>query len=172
MAKSDLFSLVCERAVRDRRCRPLPYQVSFLSSSTCSKPGSGVRWLSGSSRYDLRLTTSSGTKRARPRSACLAVPVTGGRAGVGRVLSSVAAGHPGGTRSALDRFRETSIVDRRVRGDVPLTLCLAASVCSLIFLMNPRLGLVVLVPAAPGSWLLMAVRGHLGARCCPTVTAH
>jgi hypothetical protein len=54
-------------------------------------------------------------------SACLA--------GVGRVLSSVAAGHPGGTRSALDRFRETSIVDRRVRGDVPPTLCLAASVC-------------------------------------------
>ena len=30
-----------------------------------------------------------------------------------------AAGHSGGTRSALDRFRETSIVDRRVRGDVP-----------------------------------------------------
>ena len=42
-----------------------------------------------------------------------------GEAAVGRVLSSVAAGHPGGTRSALDRFRETSIVDRRVRGDVP-----------------------------------------------------
>jgi hypothetical protein len=44
--------------------------------------------------------------------------VTGCRAGVGRVLSSVAAGHSGGTRSALDRFRETSIVDRRVTGDV------------------------------------------------------
>jgi hypothetical protein len=40
-------------------------------------------------------------------------------AGVGRDLSSVAAGHPGGTRSALDRFRETSIVGWRVRGDVP-----------------------------------------------------
>ena len=51
--------------------------------------------------------------RGTPRLAC------GRRAGVGRVLSSVAAGHPGGTRSALDRFRETSIVDRRVRGDVP-----------------------------------------------------
>jgi hypothetical protein len=38
---------------------------------------------------------------------------------VGEVLSSVAAGHPGGTRSALDRFSETSTVDRRVRGDVP-----------------------------------------------------
>src|SRR5215467_4040138 len=45
--------------------------------------------------------------------------LTGCRAGVGRVLSSVAAGHPGGTRSALDRFRETSIVGRRARGDVP-----------------------------------------------------
>lgn len=52
--------------------------------------------------------------------ACLAVPVTGPCLSVvGRVLSSVAAGHPGGTRSTLDRFRETSIVDRRVRGDVP-----------------------------------------------------
>ena len=30
---------------------------------------------------------------------------------------------------ALDRFRETSTVVRRVRGGVPLTLCLAASVC-------------------------------------------
>ncbi len=57
------------------------------------------------------------------------VPTVLGLAVVGRVLSSAAAGHPGGTRSALDRFRETSIVDRRVRGDVPLTLCLAASVC-------------------------------------------
>jgi hypothetical protein len=67
--------------------------------------------------------------------------LAGCRASVGRVLSSVAAGHPGGTRSALDRFRETSIVDRRVRGDVPLTLCPAASVCFLIFPpMKPRLG--------------------------------
>jgi hypothetical protein len=38
---------------------------------------------------------------------------------VGEVLSSVAAGHPVGTRSALDRFSETSIVGRRVRGGVP-----------------------------------------------------
>lgn len=38
---------------------------------------------------------------------------------VGEVLSSVAVGHPGGTRSALDRFSETSIVGRRVRGGVP-----------------------------------------------------
>jgi hypothetical protein len=38
---------------------------------------------------------------------------------VGEVLSSVAVGHPEGTRSALDRFSETSTVDLRVRGDVP-----------------------------------------------------
>jgi hypothetical protein len=30
-----------------------------------------------------------------------------------------AVGHPEGTRSALDRFSETSIVDQGVRGDVP-----------------------------------------------------
>jgi len=35
---------------------------------------------------------------------------------------------------ALDRFRETSIVGRRVRGGVPLTLCLAASDWLLTFL--------------------------------------
>jgi len=34
-----------------------------------------------------------------------------------------------GTPQALIRFRETSIVDRRVRVISPVTLCLAASVC-------------------------------------------
>src|SRR5690349_21140946 len=47
--------------------------------------------------------------------------------------ASVAAGHPGGTRSALDRFRETSIVDRRVRGDVPPHLLPSGERLLLIF---------------------------------------
>ena len=72
--------------------------------------------------------------------------LAGCRAGVGRVLSSVAAGHPGGTRSALDRFRETSIVDRRVRGDVPPHPLPSGERPFLIFPMQPRLGLVALVP--------------------------
>jgi hypothetical protein len=38
---------------------------------------------------------------------------------VGEVLSSVAVGQPVGPRSALDRFSETSTLDRRVRGGVP-----------------------------------------------------
>ena len=59
--------------------------------------------------------------------------------------------HPGGTRSALDRFRETSIVDRRVRGDVPPHPVPSGERLLLIFPpMKPRLGRVVLVPAAPG----------------------
>jgi hypothetical protein len=56
---------------------PLPYQVSSVSSSMCGKPGSGVGWLPGSSRYDLRWTTSSGRRRARrgrPNSACEVPP--------------------------------------------------------------------------------------------------
>jgi hypothetical protein len=40
-------------------------QVSSVSSPTRVKPGSGIEWLSGSSRDDLRWTTSSGTKQAR-----------------------------------------------------------------------------------------------------------
>ena len=50
---------------QDLNLGPLPYQVSSVSSPTCAKPGSGVEWLPGSSRDDLRWTASSGTKRAR-----------------------------------------------------------------------------------------------------------
>ena len=66
--------------------------------------------------------------------------LAGCRAGVGRVLSSVAAGHPGRTRSALDRFRETSIVDRRVRGDVPPHPRPSGERLFSIFSVKPRLG--------------------------------
>ena len=89
-------------------------------------------------------------------SACLA--------SVGRVLSSVAAGHPGGTRSALDRFRETSIVDRRVRGDVPPHPLPSGERMFLIFPMKPRLGPVALVPS-------LAVRALASSRGRPNEAA-
>jgi hypothetical protein len=67
-----------------------------VSSSTCAKPGSGVGWLSGSSRDDLQWTTSSGTKRAAAQLRLAAVRC-------GRAVEKIArlAGHTGTATTEL-----------------------------------------------------------------------
>ena len=106
----------------------------------------------GESNSGSRVCERDVERVTRTGPACLAVPVTGCLAGVGRVLSSVAAGHPEGTRSALDGFRETFTVDRRVRGDVPPHPLPSGERLFLIFSpMKPRLAPVVVAPAALGS---------------------